>query len=158
MLLLVLLGRFPRARPEAAPGGVAGPGVPPPALALPGDLLHGPKDGILHDLSAGGLQLRLFRLTSRLLTLVQRPHQSKAHSFQEAGRLSPVDICCPRRARPLAPWLFPRSSDTAKAASDRPGRSGPPRKCPSLSHPRGHRWRAEALRRMPGFACLAAKY
>lgn len=101
MLLLVLLGRFPCARPEAAPGGVAGPGVPPPALALPGDLLHGPKDGILHDLSAGGLQLRLFGLTSRLFTLVQRPHQSKAHSFQEAGRLSPVDICA--RARGGSP-------------------------------------------------------
>lgn len=78
MLLLVLLGRFPRARPEAAPGGVAGPGVPPPALALPGDLLHGPKDGILHDLSAGGLQLRLFRLTSRLLTWPRTEREGKA--------------------------------------------------------------------------------
>lgn len=78
MLLLMLLGRFPRARPEAAPGGVAGPGVPPPALALLGDLLHGSQDGILHDLSAGGLQLRLFGLTSRLLTWPRTERQGKA--------------------------------------------------------------------------------
>ena len=85
VLLLVLLGCFPCARPEAAPGSVAGPGVPPPALALPGDLLHGPQDGVLHDLSAGGLQLCLFRLTSRLLTWPRTEREEKAQVSFVAG-------------------------------------------------------------------------
>lgn len=85
MLLLALLGGFPRAQAEAATGGVAGPGVPPPALALPGDLLHGPQDGILHDPSAGGLQLCLVRLTSRLLTWPRTEREGKAQGSFVVG-------------------------------------------------------------------------
>lgn len=65
LLLFMLLGQFPHTQLEAAPT-VTGSLFPPPTLL--GDLTHSLQDGILHNLSAGILQLHFFWLISGLLT------------------------------------------------------------------------------------------